>query len=51
MKAPTIRVLLNEDVADDAELELRELKRANLRIASSILKKRLRRRCAASGPT
>jgi diguanylate cyclase (GGDEF)-like protein/PAS domain S-box-containing protein len=30
--APTIRVLLTEDVASDAELEVRELKRAGLRV-------------------
>jgi len=30
--APTIRVLLTEDVASDAELEVRELKRAGLRL-------------------
>jgi diguanylate cyclase (GGDEF)-like protein/PAS domain S-box-containing protein len=30
--APTIRVLFTEDVASDAELELRELKRAGLRV-------------------
>jgi len=37
MQAPTIRVLLNEDVVDDAELELRELKRAGLRVAHRIV--------------
>ncbi|HWM41258.1 MAG TPA: EAL domain-containing protein [Burkholderiales bacterium] len=30
--APTIRILLTEDVGPDAELELRELKRAGLRV-------------------
>jgi diguanylate cyclase (GGDEF)-like protein/PAS domain S-box-containing protein len=34
--APLIRVLLTEDVASDAELEVRELKRAGLRIAHRI---------------
>src|SRR6267378_4497601 len=37
MQAPTIRVLLNEDVVDDAELELRELKRAGLRVAHRLV--------------
>src|SRR5882762_9049893 len=37
MQAPTIRVLLNEDVVDDAELELRELRRAGLRVAHRIV--------------
>jgi diguanylate cyclase (GGDEF)-like protein/PAS domain S-box-containing protein len=37
MIAPTIRVLLVEDVAADAELEIRELKRAGLRVASRIV--------------
>src|SRR4029079_19255486 len=32
----TIRVLLTEDVASDAELEVRELKRAGLRIAHCV---------------
>ncbi len=36
MSRPTIRVLLTEDVASDAELEVRELKRAGLRIAHRI---------------
>jgi diguanylate cyclase (GGDEF)-like protein/PAS domain S-box-containing protein len=35
--APTIRVLLTEDVAADAELELRELKRAGLRVAHRLV--------------
>ncbi|HSU77137.1 MAG TPA: EAL domain-containing protein [Burkholderiales bacterium] len=35
--SPTIRVLLTEDVASDAELEVRELKRAGLRIAHRIV--------------
>ena len=34
--APTIRVLLTEDVAPDAELEVRELKRAGLRFVHRI---------------
>src|SRR5438552_5359937 len=34
---PTIRVLLTEDVPADAELEVRELKRAGLRIAHRIV--------------
>ena len=34
---PTIRVLLTEDVAADAELEVRELKRAGLRISHRIV--------------
>src|SRR5256886_3569458 len=37
MPAPTIRVLLTEDVASDAELEVRELKRAGLRVAHRIV--------------
>jgi diguanylate cyclase (GGDEF)-like protein/PAS domain S-box-containing protein len=37
MQAPTIRVLLNEDVVDDAELELRELRRAGLRVAHRLV--------------
>jgi diguanylate cyclase (GGDEF)-like protein/PAS domain S-box-containing protein len=35
--APTIRVLLTEDVAADAELEVRELKRAGLRLQHRIV--------------
>ena len=35
--APTIRVLLTEDVASDAELEVRELKRAGLRVKHRIV--------------
>ena len=35
--APTIRVLLTEDVASDAELEVRELKRAGLRLKHRIV--------------
>jgi diguanylate cyclase (GGDEF)-like protein/PAS domain S-box-containing protein len=35
--APTIRVLFTEDVAADAELELRELKRAGLRFTHRIV--------------
>jgi len=35
--APTVRVVLAEDVAADAELELRELKRAGLRVAHRIV--------------
>jgi DNA-binding NtrC family response regulator len=35
--APTIRVLLTEDVVSDAELELRELKRAGLRFSHRIV--------------
>jgi len=34
---PTIRVLLTEDVATDAELEVRELKRAGMRVAHRIV--------------
>jgi diguanylate cyclase (GGDEF)-like protein/PAS domain S-box-containing protein len=34
---PTVRVLLAEDVASDAELEVRELKRAGLRIAHRVV--------------
>jgi len=34
---PTIRVLLTEDVKNDAELEVRELKRAGLRVAHRIV--------------
>ena len=37
MSAPTIRVLLTEDVAADAELEVRELKRAGLRFTHRIV--------------
>src|SRR6267143_3632807 len=37
MTAPTIRVLLAEDVTADAELELRELKRAGLRVTPRIV--------------
>src|SRR6185295_1624555 len=33
---PTIRVLLTEDVVSDAELEVRELKRAGLRVAHRV---------------
>jgi diguanylate cyclase (GGDEF)-like protein/PAS domain S-box-containing protein len=39
MIAPTIRVLLAEDVAADAELELRELKRAGLRVTPRIVER------------
>src|SRR5688572_19391594 len=35
--APTVRVLLAEDVASDAELEVRELKRAGLRVAHRLV--------------
>jgi diguanylate cyclase (GGDEF)-like protein/PAS domain S-box-containing protein len=35
--APTIRVLFTEDVASDAELELRELKRAGLRVTHRVV--------------
>jgi diguanylate cyclase (GGDEF)-like protein/PAS domain S-box-containing protein len=35
--APTIRVLLTEDVASDAELEVRELKRAGMRVVHRIV--------------
>jgi len=35
--APTIRVLLTEDVAADAELEVRELKRAGLRVSHRVV--------------
>jgi diguanylate cyclase (GGDEF)-like protein/PAS domain S-box-containing protein len=34
---PTIRVLLTEDVASDAELEVRELKRAGLRVKHRVV--------------
>jgi diguanylate cyclase (GGDEF)-like protein/PAS domain S-box-containing protein len=34
---PTVRVLLAEDVASDAELEVRELKRAGLRVAHRVV--------------
>ena len=34
---PTIRVLLTEDVGADAELEVRELKRAGLRLQHRIV--------------
>ena len=37
MSAPTIRVLLTEDVAVDAELEVRELKRAGLRFTHRVV--------------
>ena len=37
LSTPTIRVLLTEDVAADAELEVRELKRAGLRIAHRVV--------------
>jgi diguanylate cyclase (GGDEF)-like protein/PAS domain S-box-containing protein len=37
VSAPTIRVLLTEDVASDAELEVRELKRAGLRLTHRIV--------------
>jgi diguanylate cyclase (GGDEF)-like protein/PAS domain S-box-containing protein len=37
MSSPTIRVLLTEDVASDAELEVRELKRAGLRVAHRVV--------------
>jgi diguanylate cyclase (GGDEF)-like protein/PAS domain S-box-containing protein len=37
MTTPTIRVLLTEDVPADAELELRELKRAGLRVKHRIV--------------
>ncbi len=37
MTAPTIRVLLTEDVASDAELEVRELKRAGLRVTHRVV--------------
>jgi diguanylate cyclase (GGDEF)-like protein/PAS domain S-box-containing protein len=37
MSAPTIRVLLTEDIAADAELEVRELKRAGLRLAHRVV--------------
>ena len=37
MSAPTIRVLFTEDVASDAELEVRELKRAGLRVAHRVV--------------
>ena len=39
MVAPTIRVLLAEDVAADAELEIRELKRAGLRVTPRIVER------------
>src|SRR5437764_14896265 len=34
---PTLRVLLAEDVAADAELEIREIKRAGLRVSHRIV--------------
>src|SRR5262245_5947902 len=37
MNLPSIRVLLTEDVRSDAELEVRELKRAGLRIVHRIV--------------
>jgi diguanylate cyclase (GGDEF)-like protein/PAS domain S-box-containing protein len=37
VSSPTIRVLLTEDVAADAELEVRELKRAGLRLTHRIV--------------
>ncbi|MGQ0656469.1 MAG: EAL domain-containing protein, partial [Betaproteobacteria bacterium] len=37
MTAPTVRVLLTEDVAADAELEVRELKRAGLLVVHRIV--------------
>src|SRR5688572_22872815 len=37
VSAPTIRVLLTEDVVSDAELEVRELKRAGLRLTHRIV--------------
>ncbi len=37
MIAPTIRVLLAEDVTADAELEIREIKRAGLRVSHRIV--------------
>jgi len=37
MALPTIRVLLTEDVSADAELEVRELKRAGLHISHRIV--------------
>ena len=37
MTAPTVRVLLAEDAAEDAALELRELKRAGLRVAHRVV--------------
>jgi diguanylate cyclase (GGDEF)-like protein/PAS domain S-box-containing protein len=37
LNAPAIRVLLTEDVVSDAELEVRELKRAGLRVAHRLV--------------
>jgi diguanylate cyclase (GGDEF)-like protein/PAS domain S-box-containing protein len=37
MASPTVRVLIVEDVADDAELEVRELKRAGLRVVHRVV--------------
>jgi diguanylate cyclase (GGDEF)-like protein/PAS domain S-box-containing protein len=37
VSAPTIRVLLTEDVASDAELEVRELRRAGLRVTHRVV--------------
>src|SRR5687767_15967584 len=37
MSAATVRVLLTEDVSADAELEVRELKRAGLRVSHRIV--------------
>src|SRR3979490_186620 len=39
MIAPTIRILLAEDVAADAELEIRELKRAGLSVTPRIVER------------
>src|SRR5438105_322750 len=36
VSAPSIRVLLTEDVSSDAELQVRELKRAGLRVSHRI---------------
>jgi diguanylate cyclase (GGDEF)-like protein/PAS domain S-box-containing protein len=37
MASPTVRILFAEDVADDAELEVRELKRAGLRVVHRVV--------------
>ena len=37
MSQPTVRVLLTEDVASDAELEVRELRRAGLRLTHRVV--------------